>query len=221
MGQRIIAILALTALTIGCNRTQQPVQNVSECPTCDDIEAERAHLASEVSQLRSLAERRRAIYDELRSELSELIDSGRVRLTFRRGMIVMQLPDEVLFRSGRVELKAEGREVLTVVGEAIASIRDRRFLVAGHTDDQPIQASNWTSNWHLSSARSLVVLDVLLEAGIEPEQIAAAGFGEYDPVTENDTPEGQAQNRRTEVMVVPNLERIYQALQNPSSNDAN
>lgn len=209
----IVGTIVVATLLFGCNREQQPIQTAANCPSCADVEAERDQLNAELGVLRELAARRQAIYDELRRELDELITAGRVRLVFRRGMIVMQLPNQILFGAGRAELTSEGQETMAVVGESVANITDRRFLVAGHTDDQPIRASAWTSNWQLSSARAQVVLDVMVQAGVSPGQLAAAGFGEYDPVENNDSPEGQSQNRRTEIMVVPNLEQVFRSVQ--------
>ncbi|MFC1594414.1 flagellar motor protein MotB, partial [Candidatus Omnitrophota bacterium] len=84
----------------------------------------------------------------------------------------------------------------SVVGSLIA--------VEGHTDNVPIRYSGWLSNWELSSARALSVLHFLIdEGGINPERLSANGYGEFHPVVSNDTPEGQQQNRRVEIVILP------------------
>ncbi len=201
---KFIVFVFATISVLGCKKGVQP----TTCPTSDN-EAKLAALEAENQSLRELAKRRQEIFDDLKRKLSELIDSGRIRLVFRRSMIVMQLPNQVLFESGKAELKPEGIETVEAVGEAIADIDDRRFLVAGHTDNVPIEASKWRSNWHLSSARAQNVLKVFLDARLPGERFDVAGFGKYAPDADNDTEEGRALNRRTEI---PNLEQIFNAL---------
>ncbi len=211
---KLILLAAVIAVSlVACTKKQQSVNSAADC---SDLKEERDRLADKNAELRSLAKRRQAIYDELRRELAELIDSGKLKLVFRRGMIVLQLPDQILFQSGKAVLKSEGKETVLAVGEAIVDIEDRRFLVAGHTDNRPIKASQWKSNWRLSSARAQIVLKVLIDAGVSPSQLAAAGFGEHDPMDSNDTEEGMSQNRRTEIMVVPDLEQIFSTIKGAS-----
>lgn len=168
--------------------------------------------AREITALRSLVDRRTEVYDQLRQRLATLISSGRLSIGFRRGFIVLRMPNRILFASGSADVSTEGEETLTAVAEALAEIENRRFLVAGHTDNVPIRLSGWNSNWHLSSARAQSVLNVLIGAGVPPDIMGAAGFGEFDPFESNDTSEGRTQNRRTELLVIPNLEELFRAV---------
>jgi chemotaxis protein MotB len=110
-----------------------------------------------------------------------------------------------LFDSGRTDIKAEGQAALVDVAKVLATIPDRNFLVAGDTDNLPIHTARFPSNWELSTARAVEVTKFLIVNGMRPQVLAAAGYGEFDPVAPNDSPEHQAQNRRIEIVLQPNL----------------
>jgi chemotaxis protein MotB len=87
---------------------------------------------------------------------------------------------------------------------------DRRFQIAGHTDNVKIQTPRFPSNWELSTARAVEVLKLLIDAGMDAKGISAAGYGEFAPVASNDAADGRARNRRIEIALVPNLEELVQ-----------
>jgi chemotaxis protein MotB len=87
----------------------------------------------------------------------------------------------------------------------LSTVGDRDFLVAGHTDNVPIRTALFPSNWELSTRRAVEVVHILVAQGMSPKVLAAAGYGEFDPVAANDTPEHRAQNRRIEIVLQPNL----------------
>ena len=113
--------------------------------------------------------------------------------------MVLQLPNDVLFDTGKTELKPAGRASLRQVAEVLQTIRDRQFQIAGHTDDKPIHTARFPSNWELSSQRALEVTHFLIEQGVRHDSLSAAGYSDVDPVAPNGTPEGRAKNRRTEI----------------------
>lgn len=177
-------------------------------------------LASERSQLsRALSETRaqlaalenrgdgadQAALEDLRARLAKLADAGRLKVALRQGRLLVELPNDVLFASGKAELSADGRAAILEVAKVLASLQGRRFQVAGHTDDIPIQSGRFPSNWELSAARAVEVTKLLVEGGVRPEALSAAGHGEFAPVAANDSPEGRAKNRRIEVVLVPDL----------------
>ena len=106
---------------------------------------------------------------------------------------------------------AEGRATLAQVGDVLSELPDRSFQVEGHTDDVPIATERFPSNWELSSARALSVVRVLVQAGVSPEHVSGAGYGEYQPVADNGTAEGRRLNRRIEIVMLPNLDVIAAA----------
>lgn len=162
----------------------------------------------QIELLRDLeAERkkRNEIYAQFVSRLQEMIDAGELSVTIKNGRIVIELPNNILFDSGRSQLNAAGKKAIAQVAETLSQFTDRRFQVEGHTDDKPIKSARYPSNWELSSARALAVVHLLIEAGMEPSNVSAAGFGEFQPKGDNTTPEGRQLNRRIEIVMLPNL----------------
>jgi chemotaxis protein MotB len=111
----------------------------------------------------------------------------------------------VLFDSGKTVIKPAGQTALARVAQVLAGITDRKYQVAGHTDDVPIHSARFPSNWQLSTARAVEVVNFLITGGMKAQQLSAAGYGEFDPVAPNDTPENRALNRRIEIVLEPNL----------------
>ncbi len=181
----------------------------------DKLSSEKGELATgladarraleELRKQKALAEQRAAVFRNLVEKLRSMIDSGKLKVVIRRGRMLIALPNDVLFDSGKTELKIEGKEAISQVAAVLATIEDRRFLVAGHTDDVPIKTARFPSNWELSTARAIEVTKILVAAGMKAERIGSAGYSEFDPVIANDSPEHRAQNRRIEIILEPNL----------------
>jgi chemotaxis protein MotB len=150
--------------------------------------------------------KRNEIYAQFVARLQAMIDAGQLSVTIRNGRIVIELPDNVLFDSGRAQLNKAGREALSQVAGILTQFQERRFQVEGHTDDKPIKSALYPSNWELSTARALAVVHLLLESGMNPSNLSAAGFGEHHPKADNATPEGRQLNRRIEIVMLPNLD---------------
>ncbi|HWE30758.1 MAG TPA: OmpA family protein, partial [Polyangia bacterium] len=160
------------------------------------------------------AEARAQTFRNLVAQLRSMIDSGQLKVIIRDGRMIIALPNDVLFDSGKTVIKPDGQAALANVAQVLAGIPDRHFLVAGDTDDVPIHTSRFPSNWELSTARAVEVVKLLVDKGLKPEVLAAAGYGQFDPVAPNDSPEHRAQNRRIEIVLQPNLADL------PSLDDA-
>ena len=124
--------------------------------------------------------------------------------------MLLELPNDVLFDSGRTDLKDTGRRTLVEIAQVLKTMPDRRFQVAGHTDNVKIQTPRFPSNWELSTARAVEVVKLLIESGMDSKDLSAAGYGEFAPVAGNDAPDGRSRNRRIEIALVPNLEELVQ-----------
>ncbi|HEY6461539.1 MAG TPA: OmpA family protein, partial [Polyangiaceae bacterium] len=142
-----------------------------------------------------------------------MIDAGQLKLATRNGRLVIQLPNDVLFDSGQTAIKPAGRDALLQVAKVLATVPGRTFQVAGDTDDVPIQNARFASNWELSTARAVEVVKLLVTQGIAPGVLSAAGYGQFDPVASNDSPDGRAKNRRIEITLQPNLDELVAAPQ--------
>ncbi|NVB36483.1 OmpA family protein [Pseudenhygromyxa sp. WMMC2535] len=169
-------------------------------------------LTAELEELRKEKAKREAelkVYRDLFASLKKMVDAGTIKVGFREGRLVVKLDEGILFDSGRASLKKEGEEALT---QLVAPLRDvnRDWVVAGHTDNVPIKTAKFSSNWELSTARAVEVVNFLIGDGMPAERIGAAGYAEHDPVADNSTPEGRAQNRRIEIVLMPTIPQNLQ-----------
>jgi chemotaxis protein MotB len=181
----------------------------------DRLTAEKGQLATglqdaktrleELRKQKAAAEARAATFRDLVQRLRAMIDNGQLKVVIRDGRMLIALPNDVLFDSGKTDIKPQGQEALAKVAQVLATLTDRRFLVAGHTDNVPIRSGRFKSNWELSAARAIEVTQFMVAKGMKPQALAAAGYSEFDPVSANDTPEHKAQNRRIEIVLQPNL----------------
>ncbi|MCA9698630.1 MAG: OmpA family protein [Myxococcales bacterium] len=175
--------------------------------------AEKAGMTErELAELRAEKAKREAelkVYRDLFASLKKMVDAGTIKVGFREGRLVVKLDEGILFDSGRSGLKKEGQEALA---ELVAPLKDvnRDWIVAGHTDNVPIKTAKFSSNWELSSARAVEVVNYLITSGMPAERIGAAGYAEFDPVADNSSAEGRAQNRRIEIVLMPTIPQNLQ-----------
>jgi len=162
----------------------------------------------ELSQERELQQEQLAEFKQLGLQLKRMVDSGRLKVTFRRGRMIVELPAQVLFASGSADLTEAGRDSVSEVAKTLRGLRDRRFIVAWHTDNVPVTGERFRNNWELSSARAVNVTEALVRGGLRPEQLVAAGYSEYDPVAKNQGEAGKQKNRRIEIILEPRLKAI-------------
>lgn len=169
----------------------------------------------ELRRAQAAAEARATLYRELALRFKSMIDAGDLAITLRDGRMVLRLSNDVLFDSGRSELKPEGKRALSQVAAVLATIPGRQFQIAGHTDDEPIRRSPYKSNWDLSTARALEVTSFLVAKGVGPHALSAAGYGEFDPIDTNATTLGKSHNRRTEITLQPNIDELVAVPDSP------
>ena len=194
------------------NRLRALGENVEE------LEGTRASLESSLSETQQALERLRAEQRQARERLAafeqmverfrSMIDAGQLRVRIRNNRMVVELPEGVLFDSGRAEIKRDGQETLRQVATILKTIEDRDFQIAGHTDNVPIRSRRFPSNWELSSARAVNVARFLVGEGVAPTRLSAAGYADTEPVANEDTAEARALNRRIEIVLVPNLNEL-------------
>jgi chemotaxis protein MotB len=149
-------------------------------------------------------EKKSGEYAQLASALRSEIEEGRIELMELRGRTTVKMKDKILFASGSATIGTDGRTALRKVAEALRGVQNRAIRVDGHTDNVPTGSSGpFPTNWELSSARALAVVRFLQETGVDPTRLSAAGFGEFQPIAENDTADGKSLNRRIEITLVP------------------
>jgi chemotaxis protein MotB len=154
------------------------------------------------------AEKRLEAIAMIQAQFAKMIDTGQLKVSARRGSLVVELPAEVLFRSGAADLSEKGELSVLEVGFILKQFPDRRFLVVGHTDNVPLKSAAFADNWELSTARALTVTHVLVKAGMKPSMLLAAGAGEHDPVGGNARPTDRQRNRRIEIQLLPAIAEL-------------
>jgi chemotaxis protein MotB len=170
-------------------------------------EATRAEL-DELRHQKAAAEARLKLFEDFLAKFRKMIEAGKLDITIRRGQIVLALGTDILFDTGKTEVKPEGKTALFEVADVLKGVSGRRFQVAGHTDNVPIKTKELGSNWELSAARALAVIKLLLEKGVRPDVLSAAGYAEFDPAQNNNSDKGRMKNRRIEIVIVPNIEDL-------------
>lgn len=163
---------------------------------------------AELQKRKAESDARIAEYRSLLEKFRSLIDAGKLKVKVVDGRMVVVLASDVLFGSGSASLSKDGKASLQEVSRLLASIPKRKFQVEGHTDNVPIATAQYPSNWELASARAITVVKTMIDAGMPSDRVSAASFGDSKPAAANDTPEGKAQNRRIEIIIVPDLSTL-------------
>lgn len=159
----------------------------------------------------------KSTYENLVKELKREIEHGDIKITQAVDRLSVNMVEKILFDSGKAEIKKDGLAVIQRVGDILKKVTDRQIRVEGHTDNVQIGArirDKYPTNWELSTARATNVVRYLQDkVGIDPKMLSAAGLAENKPVASNDTPEGKAQNRRIEVVLLPlDVDRVLEEL---------
>ena len=146
----------------------------------------------------------------LEGRLEQEIQDKQVKLQMMEKGLVITVVGDLLFDSGKAKIRPEAHTILDKVARVLKeNVPQFKVGIEGHTDNQPIKHSGWKSNWELSTARALSVLHYLVnEKGISPGRLSANGYGEYTPVSLNDTKEGRQLNRRVEIVILPQLTKV-------------
>lgn len=169
------------------------------------LEQQKKAIEEEKAALLAASQQRQQQYEQLVQGLSKEVEKGQLQVRQYKNMLAVDLAEQIFFDSGRATLKSGGKEVLTKVAGALKSYEDKIIRVIGHTDNVPVARSlqaTFPTNWELSVARATNVVRFLQDAGIPPERLVPSGRSEYDPVAQNDTPEGRQKNRRIEIMLI-------------------
>ncbi len=150
----------------------------------------------------------RKIKQKVDSSLESFYDAG-VDVTYKNGLVHISMSDELVFTSGSTKIGWEGNEVLKVIAEELNKYPKVLVYVVGNTDDIPVKSGN-RDNWTISTERANAIVRLLRDKyGVDPARLVAAGRGRHNPIGDNSTPEGRAMNRRTDIVVNPNLSRIW------------
>ena len=154
-----------------------------------------------------------ALVMNLKGALADVNDSD-VQIQVEGSAVFISISDKMLFRSGSYEITPRAKQVLGKVAEVIKAQPDLQFMVEGHTDNKSISTASIKDNWDLSVLRATSVVRVLHKNyGVEPSRMIAAGRSEYVTVTTNNTAEGRSMNRRTRIVILPQLDQFFKLLE--------
>ena len=164
-----------------------------------------------------LANKDRAVQD-LRSMISNALlnfKENDISVTVKNGKVYVSLAEQLLFGSGSIQIDQKGITALQQLAKAIKDEKDINIMVEGHTDNVPIskKSAYMNDNWDLSVMRATSITRILTKAGVSPEQITASGRGEFSPLAANSTPGNKQKNRRTEIIITPNLDELFRVLE--------
>ena len=200
MHRRTKGLLAfLMALSAGC-----AINFAKRSPW--DIE-QLAELSAQLEQFKTLAQMKAEEADQLRhakSLMESQLSSSEAKIGYDERGLVTRLLDQVLFDSGKAELRSRAQGVLDKVADVLKQVPDQPIGIEGHTDNQPIKRSGWANNQALAEARAESVANYLIEHhAISRSRITTIGYGESHPIASNDATAGRAKNRRVEIIVLP------------------
>ena len=139
--------------------------------------------------------------------------SDELTVTEKNGKIYVAMSDKLLFESGSAQVNKQGKEALGKLSEVLKKQHDIDVFIEGNTDNKPIKTVQFKDNWDLSVVRATSVVRILTkDYGVNPLQILPCGRGEFMPVDNNESVEGRAHNRRTEIIMAPKLDKLMDIL---------
>lgn len=140
--------------------------------------------------------------------------SDEISVEMKNGKVYVSLSDKLLFKSGSAAIEEKGLDAIKTLADVLNKNADIDVLIEGHTDNIPIKTAKYEDNWALSADRALSIVRLLSnEHGVNPKRLEAAGRAEFYPKASNETAEGRAKNRRTEIILSPKLDELYKLIE--------
>lgn len=158
-------------------------------------------------RLEELIKQEQAELEELKKKIDAYIVknglTAELETKLNMSQLLLTISDKALFAPGQASVKPEAKELAGAIATMLQQYPGYSIVVAGHTDDTPVNRSEFRSNWDLSSTRAIRFMDIMLDnKGLDPKRFSAIGYGEYQPVADNTTAENKAKNRRVEVSII-------------------
>jgi chemotaxis protein MotB len=184
----------------------------------DSLSTSLSEREKKVEELESVLSNKDKATQDLRATVSNALLSFKesdLTVNVRNGKVYVSLAEQLLFGSGSVEVDKKGITALQQLAKAIKDQKDIQILVEGHTDNVPVSRKSqyMQDNWDLSVMRATSIVRILTAAGLSPKQVTASGRGEYLPLAANDSDQTRQKNRRTEIIITPNLDEIFKLLE--------
>ncbi len=204
----------LRTLETDLERRQAEVQRLEQ----DMKAAEEALKVKEerVNELEKVLAAKDSAMSQLRTKVSEALlgfqDNG-LSVSMKNGKVYVSLEERLLFESGSTVVDPKGVDALKKLAKVLEKEQDVTILIEGHTDNVPIKSASVKDNWDLSVMRATSIVRIITtNSKIDPQRLTAAGRGEFMPVDKANTPEARKKNRRTEIILTPNLDQLFQLI---------
>ncbi len=179
----------------------------------DNIGSKDAYIQNLQSALNRKDSLNLALVTNLKGAIGNLDDKD-INIKVDKGVVYIDISDKLLFKSGSYNVTDRAKEVLGKVAMVLKNQPDIEFMVEGHTDNVAYKTPVLIDNWDLSVKRATAIVRILQnQYGLDPTHIAASGRGEYKPITDNTTAEGRAANRRTRIVILPQLDQFFKLLE--------
>lgn len=179
----------------------------------ENIGAKDAVIQSLQSELAKKDSINLVLVQNLKGAIGDLSDSD-INIKIDKDVVYIDISDKLLFNSGSYTVTSKAKMVLGKVAKVLKNQPDIQFMVEGNTDNVPYRRGDLLDNWDLSVKRATAVVRILQnQYGLEPSHISASGRSEYQPVATNDTPQGRALNRRTRIIILPQLDQFFKLLE--------
>jgi chemotaxis protein MotB len=184
----------------------------------DSLSRSLADREKKVNELEAILNSKDKAVQELKNRISNALlgfKENDLTIKVKNGKVYVSLAEQLLFASGSTEIDSKGVSALQQLAKAVKDQKDLHIMVEGHTDNVPIskQSQYMHDNWDLSVMRATAITKILTKAGVSPKQITAAGKGEFSPLAPNDTPQNKQKNRRTEIIITPDLDELFKILE--------
>ena len=180
-----------------------------------DAQARIAEQQKSLSHLQEILDEQRAITQKLHQSISQALmgfDSDELTVTRKNGKVYISLQEKLLFKTASARVGQKGRQALEKVANVLKNNKQIQIDVEGHTDSIPI-SGRYKDNWALSLDRAASVVRILTQTyGVNPTRVIASGHSTYNPVASNETEAGRAHNRRTDIILSPNLDELYKLI---------
>jgi len=175
-----------------------------------------ADQAKRLKSLQDMIQAQKDVMSKLKNSIADALmnyKTDELSVYTKDGNVYVSLQEKLLFKSGSDVVDPKGKEALKTLAQVLNSTKDITVLIEGHTDNIPIKTNLFKDNWDLSTARATSIVRILTkDNSFDSNRITASGKSEFHPVKPNDTVEGRAANRRTEVILSPDLKELYKLL---------
>ncbi len=149
----------------------------------------------------------------LKGAIGNLADED-INIKVDKGVVFIDISDKLLFKSGSYDVTDKAKDVLGKVAMVLKNQPDMEFMVEGHTDNVPFKRGDLIDNWDLSVKRSTTIVRLLQsQYGLDPSKMIAAGRSEFQPMSSNSSDSGKAANRRTRIVILPQLDQFFKLLE--------